>query len=173
MTPASFPQLCAPYQELNGSYVPTPPGACSASGLTPLENVETVYQQYVCTGVSPEDENNVTREACVVMGTPLFPTEFDGMTNKAEAVAIFEMVIGKLHRFITCSFLMEITFVMVAHCHPLADTFKTLGTGCLLSGIGLMLAALFVCSCWRKVTKPAHGKIAPGEEDKLLQPQTP
>lgn len=173
LTPLSLPQLCSPYQRQGASFVPTPPGFCDSLGLTPMETVGSAFQPYVCTGVAPANEDELKRQECVVLGTPIYPSEFESMKSKSEAVVIFQSVIETLQRFVTCSFLMEILQVFATHCHPLANGIKSLGTGCLLSGIGLMLTSLLICSCWRKITKPAAGKVAPGEQDKLLEPQSP
>lgn len=173
LTPRSLPQLCAPYQRQNDNFVPTPPDFCANSGLVPMENVGPAFQPYVCAGVAPVSEDQLKRQECVLLGTPIYPSEFESMKSKAEAVVLFQSVLQKLQRFVTCSFLMEIIAVLAIHCHPLANSIKSLGTGCLLSGIGLMLTSLLICSCWRKITKPAPGKVAPGEQDKLLEQPSP
>eukprot|EP00892_Ulva_mutabilis_P011115 jgi/Ulvmu1/8376/UM042_0082.1 len=157
----SIPGLCSPYQAVGDVYVPTPPATCTSMNLTLMEDVETVYGAFTCTGIAPANENRASRETCVVMGTPLFPRELTDMKGKAEAVVIFQSVIERLQQFVSCSFLLDMLAVWGTHCHPLADSIKLLGTGCLLAALGMTLTSLMICSCWRKVTKPADGQVAP------------
>ena len=173
LTPPSIPELCSPYRQMEDYYVQTWPDSCMSAGTVPLSDLETAYQDSVCTTVTPPNESNAAREACIIAGTPLFPSEFDDMKEKADAVVIFQNVIEMLNQFVSCEFMQDLLGVLQTHCHPLADSVKMLGTGSLLAGIGLMLTALFICSCWRKITRPVPGKIAPGEDTKLLQPHSP
>lgn len=74
-------------------------------------------------------------------------------------------MLPRINRLVDCTVISDLMVVISTNCHPIVKAAKSLATGMLLSGIGFTLAALMVCSCWRKLTKPKAG-IEPYNEFK-------
>jgi hypothetical protein len=81
-------------------------------------------------------------------------------------VQIFVEMIPLVERQARCMPLLELQASIVKkNCPEIKTTLGMLSNGFLLSAVGLTFAALFICSCWRKLVKVAK-KVAPGEAGK-------
>lgn len=167
--PPDIRPLCSPQQiPVVASYALMT--RCDGESSIHVSAFEPEYQGFVCNG---DAANQSDREECIFARTPLFQNEVDDMKDKADAVIMFESIIDSIQPFASCRVFLELVLIMQTHCHPLANSFNMLRTGLWVAALGLTLTALFVCTCWRNITRPVSGKIAPGEDAKLPVPQSP
>lgn len=63
-------------------------------------------------------------------------------------------MLNSLNLWASCQIFFNVMLAVQSNCHPIPNAAKKLANGMLLCGIGFTLAALMVCSCWRKLSKP-------------------
>jgi hypothetical protein len=90
---------------------------------------------------------------------------------RSSGLQIFIGMLTTVEHFLSCSILVDILMVFINNCDPIVLATKKLATGMILCGVSFTIAALMICSCWRKLTKPRKDKVQPidGTDPKFSQ----
>lgn len=157
-SPAVMPDLCPPFHDQGNVTVATDPALCEENNAVPFDRFDATYEPLRCTlpdRVFPGGED-VPRRICTAQGTPLFADEFEDMARGAEAISIFQRMLPGITSLLDCTVVINVLIALHDNCHPVVKSARFLASGMLLCGIGFAFAALFMCSCWRKLNKPTN-----------------
>lgn len=89
-------------------------------------------------------------QACLTSGTPLRQQDFDLLIESAESFQIINDTLPEIESLTRCGFIDAAFTVLVEEdCGKLRDDLTGLVVSALLSAIGISLAALYFCVCFR------------------------